>query len=58
MDIYKTVSAIMKTDAMRKRLEDLGYTTADEGPAAFQKIVNDDIDRFAALARKIGLSAD
>jgi tripartite-type tricarboxylate transporter receptor subunit TctC len=48
----------MKTDAMRKRLEDLGYTTADEGPAAFQKIVNDDIDRFAALARKIGLSAD
>ncbi|WP_296554847.1 tripartite tricarboxylate transporter substrate binding protein [Pigmentiphaga sp.] len=58
MDIYKTVSAIMKTDAMRKRLEDLGYTTADEGPAAFQKIVNDDIDRFAALAKKIGLSAD
>lgn len=58
MDIYKTVSAIMKTDAMRKRLVDLGYTTADEGPAAFQKIVNDDIDRFAALAQKIGLSAD
>ncbi|VCU68611.1 Tripartite tricarboxylate transporter family receptor [Pigmentiphaga humi] len=58
MDVYKTISAIMKTDAMRKRLLDLGYTTADEGPAAFQKIVNEDIDRFATLAQKIGLRAD
>jgi len=57
-DVYKTISAIMQTPAMTKRLEDLGYTTANEGPAAFQKIVNDDIDRFAALAKKIGLTAD
>jgi tripartite-type tricarboxylate transporter receptor subunit TctC len=58
MDVYKTISAIMKTDSMRKHLEDLGYTPADEGPAAFQKIVDSDIDRFAVLAKQIGLRAE
>jgi len=57
-DIYAVISSIMQMPAMRKRLEDLGYTLADAGPAAFQKIVHDDIDRFAALAKKIGLQAN
>lgn len=57
-DIYTVISSIMKTPEMSKRLEDLGYTLADENPAAFQKIVNDDIVRFADLAKKIGLQAD
>ena len=56
--IYKSVSSIMKTDAMQKKLLELGYTPADDNPAAFQKIVNDDIGRFAALAKKIGLTLD
>lgn len=56
--IYKSVSAIMKTDTMQKKLLELGYSPADDNPAAFQKIVNDDIVRFGALAKKIGLQLD
>ena len=33
-------------------------TPADDNPAAFQKIVGDDIVRFDALAKKIGLKLD
>ena len=57
-DIYKVVSSIMRTPEMRKRLEDLGYTVVDEDPKTFQKLINDDIDRFGALAKQIGLQAN
>jgi len=56
--IYKSVSAAMKTDAMQKKLLELGYTPAEDSPAAMQKIVNDDIVRFGVLAKKIGLQLD
>lgn len=56
--VYQTVSNIMKTEAMQKKLLELGYTPADDNPAAFQKIVNDDVEKFAALVKKIGLSLD
>jgi tripartite-type tricarboxylate transporter receptor subunit TctC len=45
-------------DVVIKKLLDLGYTPADDNPAAFQKIVGDDIVRFDALAKKIGLKLD
>jgi len=57
-DIYKAVAAVVKEPAMKKQLEDLGYIVADEGPEGFQKIVYGDIDRFAELAKKIGLTAE
>jgi tripartite-type tricarboxylate transporter receptor subunit TctC len=56
--IYNAVSTIMKSEAMQKRLADLGYTPASDGPQAFQKIVHEDIDRFGALAKQIGLTLD
>ena len=56
--IYEAVSKIMKTDAMQKKLFDLGYTPANETPDVFQKTVNRDIDRFTKLAREIGLTLD
>lgn len=56
--IYEGVAQIMKRDDIQKKLADLGYLTASDGPAAFQTMVNDDIDRFSALAHKIGLSVD
>jgi tripartite-type tricarboxylate transporter receptor subunit TctC len=56
--IYETVSKIMKADAMQKKLFDLGYTPANDGPEAFQKIVNSDIDRFTKLAKDLGLSIE
>ena len=58
LGIYDTVSKIMKADAMQKKLLELGYTPANEGPEAFQKIVNNDIDRFTRLAREIGLTLE
>jgi len=57
-DIYKVVSSIMKTPEMKKRLEDLGYTVVDEDPKTFQKLINEDIDRYGALAKQIGLQSN
>jgi tripartite-type tricarboxylate transporter receptor subunit TctC len=56
--IHDAVSKIMKTEAMQKKLLELGYTPADDKPAAFQKIINNDIDRFTQLAKQIGLTLD
>jgi tripartite-type tricarboxylate transporter receptor subunit TctC len=56
--IYEAVSKIMRTEAMQKKLFDLGYTAANDGPVAFQRIVNNDIDRFTKLAKQIGLTVD
>jgi tripartite-type tricarboxylate transporter receptor subunit TctC len=56
--LYDGVARIMKRSDVQQKLADLGYDTASDGPAAFQKMVDSDIDRFAALAKKIGLSAD
>lgn len=56
--LYEMVSKIMKTDEMQKKLFDFGYSAADENPAAFQKIVNSDIDRFSKLAKQINLKLD
>jgi len=56
--IYRIVSGIIKTDNMQKKLFELGYTPLNENPAEFQKTVNNDIQRFAELSKKIGLKAD
>ncbi len=56
--LYDAVSKVMKTDAMQKRLFELGYTPADERPDVFQKLVDGDIDRFAKLVKQIGLTLD
>jgi len=56
--IFEAVSKIMKTDAMQKKIFDLGYTAANDGPEAFQKIVNSDIDRFTKLAKDLGLTIE
>lgn len=56
--IYKTVGEIVKSDAMQKRLFELGYSPANENMAEMQKVVVDDIDKFADLARKINLKAE
>ena len=56
--IFHAIAAVMKTEAMQKKLLELGYTPAEDGPAAFQKIINDDMEKFADLAKKIGLTLD
>ncbi|OZI21273.1 ABC transporter substrate-binding protein [Bordetella genomosp. 9] len=56
--LYDGVARIMRRPEVQQRLADLGYDTASDGPAVFQKMVASDIDKFTALAQKIGLSAD
>uniref|UniRef100_UPI0039F09DB8 tripartite tricarboxylate transporter substrate binding protein n=1 Tax=Bordetella sputigena TaxID=1416810 RepID=UPI0039F09DB8 len=56
--LYEAVARIMRRPDVEQKLADLGYDTASDGPAVFQKMVNSDIDKFTALAQKIGLSAD
>ncbi|ARP79944.1 ABC transporter substrate-binding protein [Bordetella genomosp. 8] len=56
--LYEAVAKIMRRPDVEQKLADLGYDTASDGPAVFQKMVNSDIDKFTALAQKIGLSAD
>jgi hypothetical protein len=36
----------------------MGYTPAYDDPAAFKKIVHDDIDRFSSLTKILGLKSD
>jgi hypothetical protein len=36
----------------------LGYTRANDNPAAFKKILDGDIDKFVKLAKEIKLKVD
>ncbi len=56
--LYEAISKVMQTDEMQKKLFELGYTPASEKPDVFQKIIDSDIDKFAKLAKQIGLSLD
>jgi tripartite-type tricarboxylate transporter receptor subunit TctC len=56
--LYEGFAKIMARDDVKSTLASLGYTPANDGPAAFQKIVDGDIDRFAILSKKIGLTAE
>ena len=58
LEIFQTMSKVIKADAIQKKLLEMGYTPANDGPEAFQKIVNNDIDRFDKLAKQIGLKAE
>ena len=58
LEIFQTMSKVIKADAIQKKLLEMGYTPANDGPEAFQKIVNNDIDRFGKLAKEIGLKAE
>lgn len=56
--IYEVVAEIVKSPEVNKRLLDLGYAPAAETPAQFQKVVLADIDRLAALAKRLDLKVD
>jgi tripartite-type tricarboxylate transporter receptor subunit TctC len=58
--LYVALAKVVGTEAFQKRLLDLGFTPASlkETPAIFQKIVEDDIDRFAQLGKQINFSLD
>ncbi len=56
--LYDDVVKVLARQDIKDKLASLGYTPAQDGPAAFQIIMNSDIDRFAQVTKDIGLKAD
>lgn len=56
--LYEGINKVMQKPEVKEKLASLGYTQADDGPAAFKKIVDADIDKFSKLAKQIGLKVD
>jgi len=53
--IDTAVREVLATPTMEKELIGMGYDLAHEGAAAFQHTIEQDLNRFAAAARSIGL---
>jgi len=56
--LYDDVVKVLERQDIKEKLASLGYTPARDDPAAFQIIMNSDIDRFAQITKEIGLKAD
>jgi tripartite-type tricarboxylate transporter receptor subunit TctC len=56
--LFEGINKALQLPAVKEKLISLGYTPAYDGPAAFKKIVDGDIDKFVKLAKDIGLKVD
>jgi tripartite-type tricarboxylate transporter receptor subunit TctC len=56
--LYEGINKALQSPAVKDKLNSLGYTTANDGPAAFKKIIDGDIDKFVKLAKEIKLKVD
>ena len=56
--LYERVLKIVQSPEVKEKLLAMGYTPAYDDPAAFKKIVHEDIDRFSAVTKMIGLKSD
>ncbi len=56
--LYREMSRVLGREDMQARLAQMGYNTANVGPAEFQRIMVSDIERFGQVTRSIGLSLD
>ena len=56
--LFEGINKVMQKPEVREKLAALGYTQAADGPEAFKKIIDDDIDKFSKLAKQIGLKVD
>lgn len=56
--LYEGVNKALQSPAVKDKLESLGYTRANDGPAVFKKIIDGDIDKFVKLAKEIKLKVD
>jgi len=52
------LAAIVRDDAMRRELVELGFSPTVSTPAEFRKLIDGDIDRFQELTARIGLRVD
>ncbi len=56
--MYRHLAAVVSDPDMQQALVAMGFNVVIEGPDEFERIVDDDIDRFAELSRQIGLQVD
>jgi len=56
--LYERVMKIVQMPDVKEKLISMGYTPAYDDPAAFRKIVHEDIDRFSVLTKTLGLKLD
>lgn len=56
--LYEGINKALQSPVVKDKLESLGYTRANDGPAAFKKIIDSDIDKFVKLAKEIKLKVD
>ncbi len=56
--LFEGINKVMQKPEVKERLAALGYTQAADGPAAFKKIIDADIDKFSKLAKQMGLKVD
>ena len=56
--LFDGINKALQLPAVKEKLISLGYTPAYDGPAAFKKTVDGDIDKFVKLAKDIGLKVD
>ena len=56
--LFEGINKAMQKPEVKEKLATLGYTQAEDGPEAFKKIVDDDLDKFSKLAKQIGLKVD
>ncbi|ARP96509.1 tripartite tricarboxylate transporter substrate binding protein [Bordetella genomosp. 13] len=56
--LHAAVAAIVAQPGMRDELLELGYSPAQETAAEFQALIEADLERFGALAQRMGLRVD
>ena len=56
--LFEGFNKALQSPAVKDKLESLGYTHANDGPATFKKIIDGDIDKFVKLAKEIKLKVD
>ncbi len=52
------VAEVMRDPATQAALREQGFTPAESSPQGFQQMIESDMDRYAAVARAIGLRMD
>ena len=56
--LYERLLKILQNPEVKDKLLTMGYTPAYDDPAAFRKMIHEDIDRFSKVTKTLGLKSD
>ena len=56
--LHEAIAKVMQRADVQQNLASQGYSIANDGPAQFQAIIHNDIDRFTKLAKQIDLKVN